>query len=308
MTTVPSVSVVIPTLNAKEEIGQLLSLIESQSARPDEILVVDSSSEDGTAAEVSKHPGVEFLIIDRKDFNHGSTRDMALRRTTGDFVCFLTQDAVPASERCLAKLVAPMLADSGIALVSGRQLPKADARRFERLVREFNYPDAPSVRGKDDLARYGIKTFFASDAFSCYRREAYLACGGFEAVDASEDMLMAARFVAAGMKVAYEPAAEVYHSHNLSPREQYARNRAVGRFLEEHADDLMHASEIGEGGRLARFVSSQLLREGRVVEFLSFGVDCVARFLGNRKGRSEARRHARRGKSKICALSDGGGA
>ena len=290
MTAAPSISVVIPTLNARGEVGALLSLIESQSLKPREILVVDSSSEDGTAVEVAEHPGVEFQVIDRKDFNHGGTRDMALRRTTGDFVCFLTQDAVPASGRYLEKLVAPMLADANIALVSGRQLPKADARRFEQLVRAFNYSDTPSVRGKADLDRYGIKTFFASDVCSCYRREAYLACGGFDAVNTNEDMLMAARFVAAGLKVAYEPAAEVYHSHNLTPKEQYVRNRAVGRFLEEHGDDLMYASEIGEGGKLVKAVCSRLLREGRVGEFFAFGVDCVARLLGNRKGRAEARK------------------
>ena len=289
MTAAPSISVVIPTLNAEREIGALLTSIESQSLKPREILVVDSSSDDGTAARVAEHADVEFLVIDRKDFNHGGTRDMALRHTTGDFVCFLTQDAVPASESYLERLVAPMLADPDIALVSGRQLPKADARRFEQLVRGFNYPDAPSVRGKADLDRYGIKTFFASDVCSCYRREAYLAFGGFDAVNTNEDMLIAARFVAAGLKVAYEPAAEVYHSHNLTPKEQYARNRAVGRFLAEHADDLMHASEIGEGGKLVKAVSVQLLREGRVVEFFAFGVDCAARLFGNRKGRSEAR-------------------
>ena len=90
--------------------------------------------------------------------------------------------------------------------------------------------------GKKDLSKYGIKTFFASDVCSCYRRDAYLDCGGFDRVNTNEDMLMASRFVAAGCKVAYEPKAEVYHSHNLTPKEQYARNRAVGRFLEEHVE------------------------------------------------------------------------
>ena len=287
----PAISVVIPTLNAEHEIGALLDIIEAQTVKPREILVVDSTSEDNTAAEVSKHSDAVFLVIDRKDFNHGSTRDMALRRTTGDFVCFLTQDAVPASEHYFEKLVAPMLANSDIALVSGRQLPKANARRFEQLVRGFNYPDEPSVRGKEDLDRYGIKTFFASDVCSCYRREAYLACGGFEAVNTNEDMLIAARFVNADLKVAYEPTAEVYHSHNFTPSQQYARNRAVGRFLEEHANAFMGASEIGEGGKLVKSISVQLLREGRLGEFFAFGVDCAARLAGNRKGRAEARRY-----------------
>lgn len=284
------ISVIIPTLNAEREIEDLLVALERQSMRPMEILVVDSASDDDTARVVQMHGDIRLLQIDRSDFNHGTTRDMALRATTGDFVCFLTQDALPASDDYIERLVAPLVEDSSIALVSGRQLPKADARRFEQLVRSFNYPDSPSVRSSSDLEKFGIKTFFASDSCSAYRRTAYLECGGFERVNTNEDMLMAARFVASGLKVAYEPGAGVYHSHNLTPSQQFARNRAVGMFLELHADDLMHASEIGEGGRLVKAVSSQLLREGNLPEFIAFGIDCCARLLGNRAGRRAARK------------------
>lgn len=283
-------SVIIPTLNAEHEIEALLIALDRQSIQPNEILVVDSASEDKTIELVQKHKRVRLLEINRQDFNHGTTRDMALNESSGDFVCFLTQDAVPVSDDYLKRLVAPMVEDSNIALVSGRQLPKADARRFEQLVRCFNYPDSPSVRSKGDLEKLGIKTFFASDACSACRRTAYLECGGFDHVNTNEDMLMAAKFIASGMKVAYEPRAEVYHSHNLTPSQQFARNRAVGFFLETHADDLMHASEIGEGGRLVKAVSSQLLREGNLIEFIAFGVDCCARLLGNRADRRAARK------------------
>ena len=211
------ISIIIPTLNAEHEIEALLIALDRQSIQPNEILVVDSASEDKTIELVQKHKRVRLLEIDRQDFNHGTTRDMALNESSGAFVCFLTQDAVPVSDDYLKRLVAPMVEDSNIALVSGRQLPKADARRFEQLVRCFNYPDSPSVRSKGDLEKLGIKTFFASDACSAYRRTAYLECGGFDHVNTNEDMLMAAKFIASGMKVAYEPRAEVYHSHNLTP-------------------------------------------------------------------------------------------
>ena len=284
------ISVIIPTLNAEHDIEGLLTVLGRQSIQPIEILVVDSASEDRTIELIRKHKSVRLLQIDRQDFNHGGTRDLALRESRGDFVCFLTQDALPVSDDYLELLVAPMVDDSEIALVSGRQLPKADARRFEQLVRGFNYPDSSSVRSKRDLKKYGIKTFFASDTCSAYRRTAYLECGGFEHVNTNEDMLMAAKFIASGMKVAYEPRAEVYHSHNLTPSQQFARNRAVGFFLESHADDLMHISETGEGGRLVKSVSLQLLREGNFGEFVAFGVDCCARLLGNRAGRRTARK------------------
>ena len=139
------ISVIIPTLNAEHEIDGLLIALEHQSIQPVDILIVDSASEDKTIELVRQHKRVRLLKIDRQDFNHGTTRDMALRESRGDFVCFLTQDAVPVSDDYLERLVAPMVDDSDIALVSGRQLPKADARRFEQLVRGFNYPDWPFV-------------------------------------------------------------------------------------------------------------------------------------------------------------------
>ena len=80
MTTL-SLSVVIPTLNAAADIDVLLGLIEGQSIKPREILVVDSSSDDGSADAVAKHPGVDFHVIDRRDFNHGSTSCASSRRT-----------------------------------------------------------------------------------------------------------------------------------------------------------------------------------------------------------------------------------
>lgn len=282
-----SVSVVIPTLNAEREIGPLLDDLLVQTVAPGEVLVVDPSSDDATRDVVASYAdrGVSLEVIARAEFNHGATRHRAFVRTSGEYTLFMTQDAVPSDARYVEKLIEPLEADGSIALVSGRQLPKPDARRFEQLVRAFNYPDEPSVRGAEDLPRYGIKTFFASDVCSAYRRTAYMECGGFAPVNTNEDMLMAARFIAAGHKVAYEPSAAVYHSHNLTPAQQFRRNREVGAFLAAHGDDLMGASEVGEGGRLVRAVASQLLREGRLGEFAAFGFDCAARLAGNRAGR-----------------------
>jgi rhamnosyltransferase len=287
----PRVSLVVPTLNAGSEIGPLLESILGQTIVPDEVLVIDSSSDDDTSEVVGSYRdrGVLLEVIDRADFNHGGTRDYAFSRTSGEYTLFMTQDALPASRHYVESLISPFDANCSVALVSGRQLPKSSARRFEQLVREFNYPSEPSVRDAGDLARFGIKTFFASDVCSAYRRDAYVECGGFDRVNTNEDMLMAARFIGSGYAVAYEPSAAVYHSHNLTPLQQFNRNREVGAFLAVHAGEFMGASEFGEGGRLVKFVSAALLREGRVRELAAFGVDCAARLLGNRIGRLSAK-------------------
>lgn len=289
------ISLIIPTLNAGAAIVSLLEKLDEQSHPLDEIVVVDSASEDDTFENVKRysktHSRVSLHAIEREDFRHGGTRDVALREwTTGDFVLFMTQDAFPADNRYIDNLLKPF-DDPKVSASSGRQLPKADARPFEQLVRKFNYPGKSFVRGLTDLPVYGIKTFYMSDVCSAYRRSAYLECGGFDRnLMINEDMYMAAKFVSAGYLVAYEADAQVYHSHNLSPKQQYARNYAVGRFLEEYKDILMGASEIGEGKKLVGSVASELLRGGHIGELCAFGIDCFARIVGNRAGRKDARR------------------
>jgi rhamnosyltransferase len=155
-------------------------------------------------------------------------------------------------------------------------------------VRRFNYPDNSFVRDIGDLPRLGIKTFFASDVCSAYRSRQYLASGGFPSpCNTSEDMLMAAKFIRNGYKVAYEAQASVIHSHNLSFKQQFQRNKEIGFFLEQHKDDLMGASEYGEGKRLVLSVANQLLAQGNVGGLVGFFSDCVARILGNRLGRAK---------------------
>lgn len=279
------ISVIIPTLNAGDELHCLLEELITQTVVPDEIIVIDSSSTDNTVEIAKQYPLVDVEIIPRSEFNHGITRHKALLRAKGDIVCFLTQDAVPANKNFLERLINPLLLDKDVALSSGRQLPKKDAREFEKLVREFNYPPISNVRSLSDFDKYGIKTYFASDVCSAYSRDAYIKCGGFPKVDISEDMIMAARLIHNGYKVAYAADAMVFHSHNLTPLQQFRRNKAIGAFLQRYNHELGNVKETGEGTRLVKSVASRLLQKGKVIELLCFGIDCSMRLAGNRIGR-----------------------
>lgn len=288
-----TVSVVVPTLNAGSDLEILLQALFKQTVRPDEVLVVDSSSDDNTVSIASSYEKVRVLSISRASFDHGGTRHMAFLETSGEFVLFLTQDALPADTLYIENLLSPF-SDSEVAMVSGRQIPKPDARRFEQLVREFNYPDESNVRSIEDLPKLGIKTFFASDVCSAYRRVPYLECGGFKRpCNTNEDMLMAAKLVRAGRKIAYVAKAKVLHSHNLSIREQYLRNVEVGISLEANIDSLCGVDEVGEGGRLVSSVVRRLASERHFGELVAFGMDCSARFVGNRIGRMKVRLNRR---------------
>ena len=218
---------------------------------------------------------------------------MALREAAGETVVFLTQDAVPADEHFLENLVRP-LSEEKVAVVTGRQLPKADASPMEKLVRAFNYPAESHIRSEADVGRMGIKAFFCSDVCAAYNRRVYLELGGFDyPLKTNEDMFYAAKAIRAGYRVAYAADALVFHSHNFTLREQYRRNRIQGYEIERHRGVLGDVSQESEGMKLVKAVSLGLLRRGRVFSFARFGLDCCARLLGSRKGKKEFLREVR---------------
>ena len=55
------ISVIIPTLNAENEISGLLDAINKQQIKPDEILVIDSMSSDRTIEICETYPNVHIM-------------------------------------------------------------------------------------------------------------------------------------------------------------------------------------------------------------------------------------------------------
>ena len=288
-----TVSVLVPTLNAEKKIRQLLSALLGQDFPIEEILVVDSSSDDKTVDICEEYSEVHVIRIPREEFDHGKTRDMAARKSKSEIVVFLTQDSIPSDEGFIGKLISP-LKNPDIAVSVGRQLPNQDALEMEALVRHFNYPSESNIRSANDIPRMGIKAFFCSNACAAYRKDVYLALGGFEyPLKSNEDMLFAAKALQNGYRIAYTADACVYHSHNLSLREQYKRNYLQGYEIERHWTLLSSASLGKEGIQLVKTVSTGLLKGRHVGALFYFGMDCFARWLGNRNGKAAYRKEMR---------------
>ena len=280
------ISLIIPTLNAGKYIEPLLIRLKEQTVPIDEIVIVDSASDDDTVAKANKFDSVKVVSIERKDFNHGGTRDLAIQQTTGDIVLCITQDALPCDNCYVENLIVPFAEDEKIAMSSGRQKSRLDASPIEKLTREFNYPEKNFVRSKEDLPRLGVKTFFASDCCSAYRRSAYDAIGGFDKhILINEDMKIAAQFIYAGYKIAYVGKAAVWHSHNYSLKQQFVRNFDVAAFMEMHPELFGNISVSSEGIRMVKWVEKKLLAQGRLFSAVYYIVESGVKFLANRKGR-----------------------
>jgi len=290
----PSVSAIILTMNAEKNIVPLLQTLQDQTVAPCEIIVADSESTDNTVS-IAKEYGAKILPIKRSEFNHGGTRDYALQQSKGEYILYLTHDAVPANNVLIERLVDMLKSTPKMAVVYGRQLPRENATYMERLVRDYNYPAEGHVYEAKDISAHGIKTFFMSDVCALYRRNIYEKIGGFETdIKTNEDMFYAASAISNGYAVGYAADAEVVHSHNFSLKEQYRRNYIQGYEIERHKQLLSSASgenvsQNSEGIKLVKVVTKKMLSKGRVFSWIHFGFDCCARYAGNYMGRKKAR-------------------
>lgn len=250
------VGVVIPTRNAAADWARLRGGLDSQGLRPSQILVVDSSSEDGTAS-LATEAGYVVRSIDRKEFNHGGTRQLGVSLLPwARIVVFLTQDAVLADPFAIQNLT-KAFEDDWVGAAYGRQLPRPDAGAIEAHARLFNYPETSSVRDFSNRSSLGIKAAFLSNSFSAFRVDALLQCGGFPTtVIMAEDALAAGKLLIAGWKIAYVAEAPVFHSHPYGVSEEFRRYFDIGVY---HCRESWLLEQFGRpGGEGKRFVLSEL--------------------------------------------------
>jgi rhamnosyltransferase len=276
-------SVIIPTLNAGTDIRELLKRLRSQTVQPFEIIVIDSSSNDDTVS-IAEELGARIRVIPKKLFNHGSTRNSAAKEANGDVLVFMTQDALPIDNHLLYNLSRP-LEQTCVAAAFAKHVPKTEASLLEKFAREFNYPEQSSIKGLDDVKVYGIKTFFFSNVCSAIKKELFFRAGMFpDGIRANEDMIMSAKLMVNGYKIAYVPEAKIFHSHNYSLLKQCHRYYNIGSSLRNNRWILDYAKVESEG---THFLKQQLIfvmKQGNFVVIPYIFLETIAKYIGFRIG------------------------
>lgn len=285
----PRVAIIVPTLNAADLWDRWVQGMRMQTFVPDQVLIVDSSSTDGTDKRAVAE-GYRVHKIARKDFNHGGTRQLAIDLLDDiDIAVFLTQDAMLVSPDSIGNIVRSFeAADVGMAY--GRQLPRRVAGPIESHARLFNYPAESRYQSAEDIPRLGLKAAFTSNSFAAYRVAALKEVGGFPAnVIVSEDMHVAARMIVAGWRVHYNADAVVEHSHGYTPFQEFQRYFDVGAF---HAREDWVMGRFGApNGEGLRFVLSEWRYLGLRHWYLlpSSVLRTAMKLVGYRLGLKEAR-------------------
>jgi len=190
------VSVIIPTLQEGNYIGDILSIL-TKSSQNLEIIVVDGGSSDGTVDIARKFTDKVYMLNKR---GIGKARNYGASKASGDILIFMDADVQPSTDFIGKVLLA--FRDRNVVGVTCNVMPR-DPRPFEaaffrfyNLLLRFFAHFKPHSRGE----------FFA------VRREAFLKIGGFnENLPCIEDHDLALRLSKIG-KIIFLKDLTVYES------------------------------------------------------------------------------------------------
>jgi len=238
MTTMDS-SIIILTKNGGTDFSRLLERIYSQQYDGSfEVIVIDSGSTDDTLEAAKKYP-VRMVEIKPAEFHHGRTRNLGADLAQGQYLVYITQDALPVSNDWLQSLT-DNLADPQVAMVIGRQIPHENTSLPDKFYYFYDFPDVRLVVKSGGAAYYHDNNFI-SNVNSALRKEIWQEHKFSETIVMAEDKELAGRLLFNGWTIIYDPEPAVLHSHNFSIPEVFDRALDYGLALRQGIADYIRS-------------------------------------------------------------------
>lgn len=279
------VSIICPLYNAENYIETLHKNILKQKKCKDEEIEINyvlTESKDLTEVLLKKI-NANYFIIPKNEFSHSKTREMMAYNSNSDIIVFISQDVIMINEYWLCNLIKPIINNECEAAFS-RQL--CTNNTIEKYVRNKNYPNVSRVVSKKDIEKYGLLTFFYSDASSAIKTSVYKELGGYDNKNLiiNEDMYIAYKIISNGYRIKYCAESQIEHSHVFTLKQLYNRYFDTGVFLRQN-DYLLNYKSNDSGIQLAKHVLKQSWNEKNYKVFLSVLPNFGARFIGSNLGK-----------------------
>jgi GT2 family glycosyltransferase len=192
------ISAVISTWNKREAVLANIAALKAGSRAPDEIVVVDNASRDGTAAAIrEQHPEVVLVEMPHDRKGACETFNIGFWKATGDLIAIMDDD-VRATADWLATLEAALAAEpASTAMASSRVIEPGMPESYQQSEVERGRYYASTFRGCGTLARAAVlrETGGYDERFFIYGNERDLA----------------ARVLGRGHRILQLPEAVIHH-------------------------------------------------------------------------------------------------
>jgi glycosyltransferase involved in cell wall biosynthesis len=193
----PTISAVVPVYNTERYVGAALTAILSQTHPPDEVIVVDDGSTDGTQEELARFRG-DIRVVKQSNLGVAGAMNRCFEEARGEYVAKCDADDIWEPDK-LERQVETLLVhpEIDIALSGSRFFGLSEGPRAP-------YPGAglldPAV-----LARRLYDANFVCSCTTVIRRDLYRQLGQFSESIACEDYDYWLRALTAGAVFFYDP-------------------------------------------------------------------------------------------------------
>jgi len=206
------VSVVATVLNEAGSLPRLLDSLAIQTRLPDEVVICDGGSTDGTLPLLEAESCLSLRVIRRPGANISQGRNAAIEAATGEVIA-VVDAGVRLSPQWLEEIVAPF-GDAGIQVVAG----------FFRPAPQTVFETALGATVLPELREINPARFLPSSRSVAFRRSAWAAVGGYpEWLDYCEDLIFDFRLREWYGPCVFVPEALVYFRPRSSLRAFFAQ-------------------------------------------------------------------------------------
>jgi glycosyltransferase involved in cell wall biosynthesis len=174
--------VIVTVYNERSSVRRLLDSLAAQSRRPDQIVIVDGGSNDGTLeilTQYAANQALPLLVISQPGANISQGRNTAISRAQSTLIA-VTDAGVRLTHDWLAALVEPFERHLDTTAVAGFFVPDTQTP-FEIAMGATVLPDRSDI---------DPDTFMPSSRSVAFRKSAWSKVGGYpEWLDYCEDLI-----------------------------------------------------------------------------------------------------------------------
>ena len=255
-----SVSVVIPFHNGSRWIERALESVENQTAKPNEVIVVnDGSSENESGFLVGLQQRFNFQILNQENSGQSAARNLGVSKATSDYICLLDQDDYYLPKHNQILLETADFEDPKFGFSYG------DLWRSNEAGQILSHS---SINVKIKHPHTSLNTLVGKNMFivpsaTLISRTAFLAVGGFDPeLRGFEDDDLFLRFFLAGYSNRFTPEAVTVWTINTSST-SFTESMARSRFI--YFKKLLKT--FPEGSVVGTYVFGQLMYKRFAYQF-----------------------------------------
>lgn len=278
-TSPPTISIILITWNSAQHIPRCLACLRAQTIQDFELILVDNGSTDSSPDLPEIHQQGLHIRVEKLGANLGfaAANNLGARLARGEWLVLLNADAYPEPD-WLEQLLYAAEQNPAYTFFSSRQIQfhtpdlldgAGDAYHISGLAwrNAYKLPSKINALEKKEV-------FSACAAAAMYRREDFLAVGGFDEDYFSyfEDVDLGFRLRLAGKKCLYVPEAVVHHVGSASTGKRsdfsvyYGYRNMIWTFFKDMPSPLIWFFFPVHVATLLFFIGYLLLRgQGKVI-------------------------------------------